>query len=177
MQRQTRVLGERVEPFLEEFSVHLAQLGAREVHLPNQVRPRGHVDGAARQRLVHRDQRMAETANAGAVAQRLGDARPDGDGRVFGRVMKIDVNVTLGAHLEVDGRVLGKALKHMVQKADPGLDVVRSRAVELEADLDLGFARLALDGGTAHFKAFAKSGSTSYSRWPSYSRLPFKEMK
>ncbi len=47
VQGDPRVLRERLEPLTEEFRVHFADLGLRELHLPDEERPPGNVDGDA----------------------------------------------------------------------------------------------------------------------------------
>src|SRR5579872_1955259 len=49
--------GECVMEFLEQFGVHFANFRAAESHVPNKIGSVGEVDNAARQRLVHGDER------------------------------------------------------------------------------------------------------------------------
>ena len=43
-----------------------------------------------------------------------------------------------------------KALQHVIQKADAGIDVAVAGAVQVEGDGDLGLAGFAFDSGSAH---------------------------
>ena len=56
--------------------------------------------------------------------------------------MEVDVQVALGADLEVEHGVAGEAFQHVVEKADAGIDVVVAGAVEVERDHDLGLSRV-----------------------------------
>ena len=63
-----RVHGEGAEEFLEQFGVHLADLGAVEVHVPGEEGAAGDVHRSLGQRLVHRDDGVAEAPDASLVA-------------------------------------------------------------------------------------------------------------
>jgi len=53
-------------------------------------------------------------------------------------------------HGDVDARMAGQQIKHMVEEADSGGDVGHAGAIEIDGHLDVGLFRLALDGGAAH---------------------------
>ena len=142
VQREAADLGEGLEPFLEQLGVHLAELGLGEIHLPDQVRPVGGVERDLGQRLVHRDHGAAVAADAGAVAQRLGQAFAQHDADILGRVVVVDMQVALGAQRDVDQAVARQLLQHVVEEADAGLDVVCAGAVEIDGDGDTGLLGL-----------------------------------
>src|SRR4051794_18725042 len=60
------------------------------------------------------------------------------------------MEVAFGLELDVDERMAGQLLQHMVDEADAGLDVIDAAAVEIDARLDLGLGGLAFDAGLAH---------------------------
>ena len=69
------------------------------------VRPPGHVDGGVRERLVHRDERVAEAADALLVAQRLAQRLAEHDRGVLDGVVGLDLDVALGPHGQVEAGV------------------------------------------------------------------------
>ncbi len=78
--------------------------------------------------------------------------------------MEIDMQVALGAHLQVDHGMAREAFQHVVQKADAGVDVGFAGAVQVQRDGDLGFAGFAFDGGGSHGASGGKSGSPLIAR-------------
>ena len=84
--------------------------------------------------------------DSGLVAERFGDRLANDDAGVLGRVMKVDVQVTLGFEGDVDQRVAGELLQHVVEEADAGGNVIGARAIEIDGRLDLGLLGGALDG-------------------------------
>jgi hypothetical protein len=60
------------------------------------IRAPGEVDRRLHQRLVQRDQRITEPADAGLVAERLAQRLAQGDGGVLDRVVSVDLQVTAG---------------------------------------------------------------------------------
>ena len=150
MQAHPGILGEGLEPFLEQFGVHLAQLGLGDGDVPHQIGPVGDINRHPGERFVHGDQGAAKTADAGKIAQRLFHGLADDDGGVFGGVVEIDMQVAGSPHLEVDHGMAAKAVQHMVQEADAGINVAHPGAIQVERDADIGFAGFAFNSGGTH---------------------------
>ena len=72
------------------------------------------------------------------------------DADILGRVVIIDMEIALGLDRDVDERMAGQQVEHMIEEANAGRDVGHAGAVEIDRDLDLGLLGLALDGGLAH---------------------------
>jgi hypothetical protein len=71
-------------------------------------------------------------------------------------MMEVDVKVTLCAHVQVDAGVLGKALEHVVQKADAGADIGLAGTVKVHRDRNFRFPRLAFNRCFAHLTNASK---------------------
>jgi hypothetical protein len=69
---------------------------------------------------------------------------------VFGRVVMVDVQITLGFDHDVDARMPREQVEHMIEKANAGCDRCAAGPVEIDFDLDVGFFCLALYGALAH---------------------------
>ena len=150
VQRDPGVLGEGLEELAEQLAVHLADLAAREGHLPHQIGPAGNVDGATRHRLVHRQVDVGIAGDALHVAERLADGLAQRDADILHRVVLVDVEVALCLDRQVDQAVAGDLVQHVVEEADAGLDSPLAGAVEVDGDRDVGFLGFARDGGAAH---------------------------
>ena len=74
----------------------------------------------------------------------------DGDADVLDGVVVVDVQVAGRPGLEVDQRVAGELVEHVVEEADAGLVVVPAGAVEVELDDERGLGGGAADFGLAH---------------------------
>ena len=126
----------------------LLALGLAGVHA---VGAAGHVDDGLHQRLVERHGGVAEPADADLVAERLAQRLAEHDRGVLDGVVGVDVGVALGLDRQVDQRVPGERVEHVVVEADAGGDVGAAGAVEVELDEDLRLLGLPLDpGGPAH---------------------------
>jgi len=151
VQAHAAIAGQGMEEFLEQFGIHLAHLVAGEIDLPDQVGALAEVKARTAERLVHRDIGVAKARDAGKIAQRLEDRLADDDACILDGMVHVDVQVALAAHSEVDGGMLGKAFQHVIEEADTGFDIGLARAIEIEGDRNIGFLRLAGDGGCAVF--------------------------
>ena len=140
------ILREGLEPFLEEFGVHIAELRLREIDLPDQIRALRYVDRDAGAGLIHRNDGGRIAADALEIAKCPAHGLADHDAGIFRRVVEIDVQIALRADLEVHQRVARKLLQHMVEEADTRIDVIFALAVEIEGDEDTGLLGLAFDG-------------------------------
>ena len=80
----------------------------------------------------------------------LADRLTESDAGILDGVMLIDMKIARRADFDIDQRMPGELLQHMVEKADAGRDFGEARAVEIDADRDLGFLGLARDGAFAH---------------------------
>jgi len=59
----------------------------------------------------------------------------------------VHVEVAPGMQLQIKSAVLGKKLEHVVEKPDPGRDLVSPSALDAESAPNLGLLRVALNGG------------------------------
>src|SRR5436305_904870 len=74
------------------------------------------------------------------------------DAGIFGGVVVIDMEVAIRLHGDVDARMAGEQIKHVVEKTDAGRDFGHTRAIEIHRYLDVGFLGFALDRRRAHEK-------------------------
>ena len=122
----------------EEDVVVAQHLPLGDLDVVVQVRPAGDVHHRAHQRLVQRHHRVAVAADAGAVAQRLGDRRAERDAGVLDRVVAVHVEIALRLDGEVQQAVARQRLEHVVEEADAGLDLRLAPPVEVDPDEEIG---------------------------------------
>jgi hypothetical protein len=80
------------------------------------------------------------------LAQRLAERNAG----VLDGVVLIDMEISLGADFDVDERMAGELLQHMIEEPDPGGDIGKASPIEIHPDLDVGFLGLACNGALAH---------------------------
>src|SRR5580658_10169269 len=98
-----RPAGERLEEHRCQLHVPRPDLrpgGQR--HFPDEVRAAREIERARGPRLVHRQRGRAVAKDARLVAERLGNALPDHQAQVLGRVVTVDLDVARGPHRQVD---------------------------------------------------------------------------
>src|SRR4029077_10441943 len=99
-----------------------------------------------------RDVGVAKAADAALVAEGLGEGFAQDEGRVFDRVVIVDVHVARRLHVEVDLAVTPDDVEHVREKADRRVDGrFAAVAVEVERDGDVRFIGLARERcGSGH---------------------------
>ena len=143
VQRNRGVLRKRMEPFFEEFGVHFAKLRTRHVHAPNQIGAPRNIHTHARAGLIHRNNRVCITRDAAAIPHRFVERLAQSNAGVFGRVVRVNVEIPLRTKVYVHQRVARQLFEHVVEKADARGDVVGTGAVNVEVKGDVGLLSLA----------------------------------
>ena len=72
------------------------------------------------------------------------------DADVLGGVVIVDMKIAIRLDRDVDPRMPGQQIEHMVEEADPGRNLRHTRTVEVHRHLDVGLLGLALDRRRAH---------------------------
>ena len=72
------------------------------------------------------------------------------DSHVFDGVVLVHVQVTACDQIEIERPVPRDLLEHVIEKADAGVNVRLSAAVEIQLQLDAGFVRGAVDRCSSH---------------------------
>ena len=62
----------------------------------------------------------------------------------------IDMEIAIGLDRDIDARMPGQQIEHMVEEADTGRYLGYARAIEVYRNLNVGLLGLALDGRCAH---------------------------
>ena len=71
------------------------------------------------------------------------------DARISNRKIALDLDVTGGAHGQVEARVAAQRGEHVVVERHTGVDVDLAGAVDVEVDDDVGFLGATLDARAA----------------------------
>ena len=111
-----------------------------------------HIIGAAgkihhglTQGLIHGDAKRPETANPLLIPNSLGERLPQNNGNILHRVMRINVRVPLGVHLQVEGAMDAERREHVVEEGNTCVNVAFPGTIQVNGDGDVGFA-----GGSGH---------------------------
>src|SRR5206468_1621381 len=95
------------------------------------------------ERLVERDERVRETADAPLVAERFAQGLPEHDADVFHGVVQVDLEVAFRLHGEVEPAVLAELFEHVVEERDAGGHRCGARTVDRQREVDGRLLRLA----------------------------------
>jgi hypothetical protein len=90
---------------------------------------------------------MAETRDTAAVAQRFAQSLSQNQTDVFNRVVTVDLQIAFGFDLQIEMAVPRELSQHVIEKRNAGRDAMVARAIEIQADPDIGFIRLSRFGG------------------------------
>ena len=130
MQRQTRIDRKGLEPFTDQLGVECADFGHRKLGAEHQKRPARDIDSDPCQCLVHRQMHTGIPLNAFFIAKRLQQGLSHRNADVLDAVVVVDMGVTVTTDRQINQRMAGEQLQHMIEKADTGLDIGLARAVD-----------------------------------------------
>ncbi len=92
---------------------------------------------------------MAIALDALLIPHRLGQGHAQRDADILHRVVAIDMQIPLGLDVEVDQAMAGDLVEHVFQEGYPGGEPGLARAVQIDADADLGLIGGTLDAGAS----------------------------
>jgi hypothetical protein len=149
MQVQPAFVGQTLKKVGDEAGPHLADAVTAKLALKDKVASPTEIDGYQGQGFVHRDNRMTHADDAGAIPQSLGQGPAQHNGNIFNGMVFIDVQIATGFDLQVKPGMAGQGVQHVIQKANAGLDRGLAGPINIELDLDVGFAGLPGHTGSA----------------------------
>ena len=109
----------------------------------------GQIHRHVRQRLVHRHGGVAHALNALPVAKRVVERPAQHDRNILGGVVRVDVQVAFGLHLDVEQAVSGELRQHVIQEPNAGRAAKVAGTVDGYRRVDLGLRGGARDAGAS----------------------------
>src|SRR5213594_4008900 len=116
MEIELRCLGERAPEMFGQLNGEVSNLLPFCLNFVDKVETSRQVNNGTAQRLVHRNNRFTVAIDPGLVPQRLDKCLAKSDRNVFNRMVIINLEVTIAAHVEIKQSVFGKQLKHVIEK-------------------------------------------------------------
>src|SRR5215472_1295272 len=152
-------LSKGAEEILEQLGLEVTNAGRGEFPMADAVSATGEIEGGGGEAIVHRHEEIARAENAALIAEGLFDGVAKGDANVFDGMVLIDIEIALGAKMEIESTVASDLLEHVIKEADTGGNVGFATPVEVETKCDVRFLRGAAEDGFSH-----RSGSRARSR-------------
>ena len=140
---------EAIKKIWHKLGLQIAHNGYRELIIDDARCAPGKIDRAYGERFVHCHDKITRAQDAALVAERFLDGFPKCDADIFHRMVLVHVKIAHAFEFEVETAVLGKAFQHVIEEANARGDVVRARAVNVQAQRYLRFERVAFDGADA----------------------------
>jgi hypothetical protein len=94
------------------------------------------------------------TRDASHFAERLFERLAERDADVLGGVVVIDMKIASRGDVQVDARMPGQQIQHVIEKADAGRDRGFAGAVEIDGNFDVGLLGGSTQRGLAHGAPF-----------------------
>ena len=149
VQRQSGVYRQRTHELDRQAGVVLTAHRLRHGCVEHEVRAAGDIQRAETERLVHRHERLSETRDTRLVTDALRQCLTERDAAVLDRVMTVHLEVALAGERETEAGMHGKAVQHMVEKTDAGVDLAFA-ALERQLERNVGFLGLSFDFSGSH---------------------------
>ena len=147
MQVHSRAVGCRVEKFPEQLRVQIPDHGGCDAAVIFQPGPAAQVHRAQRQGVIHGKNKETVAADPRLVSYGLFDGVSEDDSRILHGMVAVHMQVALHTHRQVKQAVPGKAVQHMIEKADSGLNVAFSASVQIQLYCNIRFLRFPFDHG------------------------------
>jgi len=102
-----------------------------------------------RESLIHRHHEISRSQNSFLVSESLGKGLAKSDADIFNRVVLVDVKIANALELQIEASVTRKEFEHVIEEAYPRRYDVGSLSIDIEAQGDFRFSRVALDDPNA----------------------------
>ena len=149
VQRQSGVYRQRTHELDRQAGVVLTAHRLRHGGIEHEIRASGDIQRAEAERLVHRHERLSETRDTRLVTDTFCQCLTERDAAVLDRMVAIHLEVALAGERETKARMHGKAVQHMVEKADAGVDLAFA-ALECQLERNVGFLGLSFNFSGSH---------------------------
>nr|ADI17045.1 hypothetical protein [uncultured alpha proteobacterium HF0010_30A23] len=139
-----RRIGHGLEELTEQLGFHGPQSRHLKGRVPDQMRAAGEIDHSPRQRLVHRHVGVAIAVDPSLVPQGFLERLAQHKADILSGVVRINVQITFGFDGQVDECMLTQQVEHVVKEANAGRNLVRTGAIEVKGQGNVGFTGCAL---------------------------------
>ncbi len=146
-------VGEAAQEFLHQGKGKLSDAGYLGGRTIIQEGASAEINDHAGQGFIHGEKKGAVTHDPDFVTQSLLDGLSEHDASVFHGVVIVHVEVAFDLNLQIHQAVFGKQREHVIKETNAGIDLGFTRAIDGEAELDVGFG-----GGAGNARAAGDVG-------------------
>ena len=167
MQRDTGIDGECPQKFLCQLGIEAANHRRHLTAIIDQEGPAADIQRNQRQRLIHRQIECPIAADTGLIADGLPECLPHRDADILDRMMSIHFQITITGQRQVHQTMRRHEIKHVIEKADAGVNNPFAAAIEIQDQFDSGLGGLALDRcctDAAHTRPSTNAFISAYQR-------------
>ena len=149
VQRQSGVYRQRTHELDRQTGVVLTAHRLRHGGIEHEIRTARDIQRAETERLVHRHERLSETRDTRLVTDALRQCLTERNAAVLDRMVTVHLEIALAGERETEAGMHGKAVEHVVKKADAGVDLAVA-ALERQLERNVGFLGLSFDFSGSH---------------------------
>ena len=131
---------------LDQFTVECADLERRDRGMVLEGIATSEINGGRDEALIHWECEVPIASDTRPISERLVDRLSQGDTDVFGGVVVVNVQVTLGDHVQIDQRMFGKQVQHVIEESNAAGSFSLAVTIKVDGQLDIGLTGRAVDG-------------------------------
>lgn len=142
------VFGEGPPHVLNHFRRKVADLAPLKRCIKATVATTGQVNHGSDKGIVHWNVGVPIAGDVRLLTEGLVKCLSQPNRHVLDGVVLVNFQIPVASNVEIKCSMLGKEVKHVIKKPDPGLDIIRSIPVDFEFNRDTGFRCRPLYNGT-----------------------------
>ena len=125
-----RTLRESFEEIGHQLGLQIAYAPHLQPQIDHRMNPSAEIDRRDGQCFVHRHHEITCPIDPAPIPERGRDGFAQCDTDILDGVMLIDIEIAIGRELQIERAMPGKQLEHVIEKPDPGMDVIATLAVK-----------------------------------------------
>ena len=150
VQREPCLLGQGLQEVRHHLCRELTNRGRGKLQCDCCMRATAQIENYLNKRLVEGDGSVGHPGDASAIAERVVERLAHSETNVFNGVMGVDREVADGFDAQVEAAMARELIEHVIEHADPGIDIGLPGALKAKGNIDLGLFGLAVNGALAH---------------------------
>src|SRR5262245_59202649 len=136
---------EGLEEVFEEPEIEGFDLSIWHRHVVDEVGPAAEINCNLRQCFVERNRSKSKSLDPCLFAQGLMQGLAHDDANILHCMVFVDIDVALGLNRQIKETMFGQEFKHVVEEANPCVDLSLPTAIQRPFNTDIGFLRGSLN--------------------------------
>ena len=135
----TGTVGNCIEKLFYHLSIHISDFFSCEIHVKAKIRSSRQIYCTKNKGIIHRKHKRTESFDSFLISQSFGYCLTENYSGILDCMMRIDNNITDCLYIKIKETMSCKAVKHMVKKTYPRINICTAVSVNIKRKFNVCF--------------------------------------